>query len=129
MNFSVEIFLFPCIVSLKGYNIHNRRHKKMQSKNMQQELQDKINSLFPIAKGSLRKVKKSCSRPGCKLCSSGEKHSAWLFTYYLDGKQYSKHVPKNKVEMLQQALINGRKLEQLMIEAGLELLNKEKKDS
>lgn len=78
--------------------------------------------LYPVAKGSLREVRKSCSRPGCKACASGKRHPAWLISYYLDGRQYSKHVPKPMVKEMKKALENGRRLEYLMVLSGIELL-------
>lgn len=78
--------------------------------------------IYPAVKGSMREVRRNCSRPGCKTCSSGQRHPAWLLTYYLDGKQYSKHVPKPMVEEMRKALENGRKLEDLMVLSGVYLI-------
>jgi len=39
------------------------------------------------------------------------------------------NVPKDKVKTMQEALINGRKLEQLILESGLEILKKRKTSS
>ena len=86
-----------------------------------------ITDLWPVAKGSLREVQKSCSRSGCKVCGSGGKHSAWLFTFYLDGKQHSKHVPKPMVSKVLKALENGRELEKLIVLSGLDFMNEQKK--
>ena len=41
-------------------------------------------------------------------------------TYYLDGKQRSKHIPLALVDDVKQALENGRKLEELLLRTGLE---------
>ena len=81
-----------------------------------------VSELYPAVKGSVREVKKGCGYKSCKLCASGEKHQAYLFTYYKDGKQCSHHVPKPKLEELRKALENGRELERLMVENALELL-------
>ncbi len=78
--------------------------------------------LYPAAKGSLREVKRNCSRPGCKTCKSGQRHPAWLITYYLYGRQYSKHVPKPMVEEMKMALENGRRIEELMVLSGVSLI-------
>jgi hypothetical protein len=86
----------------------------------------KVAALYPVAKGSLREVRRNCSRPGCGTCSSGKRHPAWLMTYYLDGIQHSKHVPMEMVKELKKALSNGRKLEDSMILAGLEMLDEHK---
>jgi len=99
----------------------------MENSNAQEKWTKKTSSLWPVAKGSLREVKKTCSQKNCKACLSGERHPAWLFTYYMDGKQFSKHVPKSQVEKLKKALVNGRTLERLILESGLHILNENKK--
>jgi len=98
----------------------------MKNSRAQEKWTREVAALWPIAKGSLREVKKSCSRKNCKACLSGKKHQAWLFTYYLDGKQHSKHVPKSEVETLKKALSNGRVLERMIMESGLQLLGENK---
>ncbi len=88
---------------------------------------EEVGELYPVAKGSVREVKKGCGYASCKRCASGEKHQAYLFTYYQNGKQKSHHVPKPKLAGIQQALENGRKLEQLMVESALSLIQTDRK--
>ena len=83
-----------------------------------------VREFGPVAKGSLTEVRKSCSRPGCTVCKSGAKHPAWLFTYRQDGKAFSLHVPRDLAGTVRLAIGNGRRLEQLMVEAGVELIRK-----
>lgn len=78
--------------------------------------------LFPAAKGSVREVKRGCGYPTCKRCASGEKHQGFLFTYYIDGRQKSHNVPKNKVEALKKALENGKRVEQVMVQNALAMI-------
>lgn len=85
-----------------------------------------VAGLYPAAKGSMRQVGRNCSRPGCRTCSSGERHPAWLLTYYLDGRQHSKHVPKAMAGRMRKALENGRKIEELMVLAGVGLIEADK---
>lgn len=99
----------------------------METQDVEVRWMRKVAKLYPAAKGSLREVRKNCSHPGCKVCSSGERHPAWLLTYYLDGKQCSKHVPKKIVGVMKKALANGRKLEDLMVASGLEVIDAYKK--
>jgi hypothetical protein len=88
---------------------------------------EEVAALYPAAKGSVREVKKGCGYKTCKLCASGEKHQAYLFTYYEDGKQRSHHVPKPKLEALLNALENGRALERLMVKNALSLIKTDRK--
>jgi hypothetical protein len=95
----------------------------MDEKTRRNEWMKKAGGLFPAAKGSLREVLRNCSRPSCGTCSPGKKHRAWLFTYYLDGKQRSKHVPKSAVKELKKALANGRRMEKAMVLSALGLID------
>ena len=88
---------------------------------------ERIIKLFPAAKGSVREVKKGCGYASCKRCASGEKHQAYLFTYYQNGKQKSHHVPKPKLAAIQEALENGREIERLMVEQALTLIKTDRK--
>ncbi len=92
-----------------------------------QEWLDTMVKLYPAAKGSVREVKKCCGYKSCKRCASGEKHQAFLFTYYQDGKQRSHHVPKPKLQALRDALENGREIERLMVENALSLIQSDRR--
>jgi hypothetical protein len=83
---------------------------------------ERIEALWPLAKGSVSEVRKPCTRPGCKACASGQKHPALIFTYRKDGKLRCRHVRPGQEAVLRQAIENGRALERLLVEAGEELL-------
>ena len=83
---------------------------------------ERIEALWPLAKGSVSEVRKPCTRPGCKACASGQKHPALIFTYRKDGKLRCRHVRPGQEAVLRQAIENGRTLERLLVEAGEELL-------
>lgn len=82
---------------------------------------EEVGTLWPAAKGSVREVRKGCGHESCALCASGEKHQAYLLTYYQDGKQRSHHVPKPKLEALLKALENGKELERLMVRSAVDM--------
>ena len=94
----------------------------MKTYTPKQEFLKQVRRSWPVAKGSLREVRKSCSQPGCKACAEGVKHPAWLFTYRKDGKLHSLHVPREMAPTVRQAIENGRKLEQMLVDAGVELI-------
>ncbi len=94
----------------------------MREKEVRAKWLEEVEKLWPIAKGSVREVKKKCNRKGCKACAAGEKHTAWLMTFYQDGKQSSRHVPIPMLETVKTALENGRKLEALMVQTGLDFI-------
>ena len=79
--------------------------------------------LWPVAKGSVREYKQKCKS------KSGEGHPVWQMTYYQEGKQKSKHIPKWLIGELKEALENGRKLEELLGKAGLAFIEERKRDA
>jgi hypothetical protein len=82
--------------------------------------------LWPVAKGSVREYKQKCKKAGCKRCASGEGHPVWQMTYYENGRQRSKHVPRWMIDDLKKALENGRRLEELLVQAGLGFIEEAK---
>jgi len=81
-----------------------------------------VSRLWPVARGSLSYVRKPCVHPNCQACARGDKHPSWIFTVYHEGKQRCLYVPEDLVVTLQQAIANGRKVEQLLAECGAALV-------
>jgi hypothetical protein len=65
--------------------------------------------VWPIAEGSLSLRKSRCVRKNCSACSSGDGH----VSYVLD----------ELAPEVQQAIENGRQLQELMNEAGVRLVH------
>ncbi|MDD5598044.1 MAG: hypothetical protein PHV82_08870 [Victivallaceae bacterium] len=82
-----------------------------------------------IAKGSIRQYKRNCGKKSCPKCASGERHLTYQMTYYKDGRQHSRYVGPTQIEEFRQAIANGRKLEELMVDFGLEYLKILKKQA
>ncbi len=85
-------------------------------------LREALGQWWPVAKGSVSRVRKPCIRPTCKACASGEKHPVWLFSFRQAGRRRCMYVPQRLVPTLQRAIENGRRLEALMVEAGAVLV-------
>jgi hypothetical protein len=92
-----------------------------------QQIRRMLRELWPVAKGSLSRVRKPCVRANCKACASGEKHPAWLFTFRQAGRQRCMYVADRAVPLLQKALENGRKLEQLTVACGAALVSESRR--
>lgn len=92
---------------------------------------DEVARLWPVAKGSLAEVRKPCGRKGCVPCQEGRKHPAFIFTFRQSGKTLCRHVPRDLVPRLRQAIANGRRMEEVLIKAGegLILLNRLDKEN
>ena len=78
--------------------------------------------LTPVARGTVSLVRKPCNRPNCKLCKSGKKHSALIFTCRVDGKGKCFHVQPKHEAIMRRAVENGKRLEALMAQAGVDLV-------
>jgi hypothetical protein len=81
-----------------------------------------IEKLWPAIKGSLAEVRKPCIRPNCPACARGDKHSAHILAFTEKGRRRCMYVPAELVPQLQQALRNGRALEEFLYQLGPELL-------
>lgn len=79
-----------------------------------------VASLWPVAKGSVALVRRPCIRANCPACRTGRKHAAWIFTFRQGGRQHSRYVPREWALLLKEAVANGRRLEALMTQAGVE---------
>ncbi len=96
---------------------------KMTEKELMREWLAEIKKIGIVAKGSIRQYKRNCGSKNCRKCASGERHPTHQMTYYIDGKQHSKYIGPTQLEGIQQAISNGRKLEELMVRFGLEYLD------
>jgi hypothetical protein len=81
-----------------------------------------LEKLWPPIKGSLAQVRKPCIRPNCPACARGEKHPAYILSFTDKGRRRCMYVPAELVPQLQQALHNGRVLEESLYQLGPELL-------
>ena len=81
-----------------------------------------IVQLWPAAKGSVAEVRKPCTRAGCKACAEGRKHRAFILGYTQGGKRRCLYVPADQVAALRAAIANGRRIEQLLSQCGVEMV-------
>lgn len=77
-----------------------------------------VEKLWPIAGGSLSLRKNRCIRSGCQACQSGEGHPSYALHYRFKGRQSSIYVPDDLSEEMEGAVLRGRKLQELIVEAG-----------
>lgn len=85
--------------------------------------QKAIESLGPVAAGSLSLRKSPCIRRNCPVCASGEGHSSYALYGRLQGKRFSVYVPDDLVPQIQEAIANGRRVQELVSEAGVRYAN------
>jgi hypothetical protein len=82
------------------------------------EIGRQAKALGPALKGSLAKVYKPCIRKNCPLCERGDKHPAWILTVSQKGHRRCLYVPQELVPVIQQAIENGRKIEEWLSDQG-----------
>src|SRR4030042_6867407 len=81
-----------------------------------------VQKCWPAVKGSLAEVRKPCVRPRCQACAEGRKHPAFIFSCRLNGRQRCMYVARELVPALRRAIRNGRRLEALMVEMGMNMI-------
>ena len=77
-----------------------------------------VHDLWPVALGSLSLRKSPCIRQHCKLCESGKGHASYALYGKKGKRRFSIYVPEDLAPAIEQAIQNGRDLQQLMAEAG-----------
>ncbi len=89
---------------------------------LRQNFLRQLEKLWPPIKGSLAEVRKPCIRPNCPACARGDKHPVYILSFTDKGRRRCMYVPAEMVSPLQQALRNGRALEEFLYQLGPELL-------
>jgi hypothetical protein len=89
---------------------------------LQRRLRNKLKSYWPALKGSLALVYKPCIRSNCRACASGKKHPNWLLAFSDKGRRRCLYVPGKLVPAVKRALLNGRRVEQLLYQMGPALI-------
>lgn len=85
-----------------------------------------VQKLWPIAGGSISLRKSPCIREHCSACASGVGHSSYALSGYRGKRRFSVYVPDRLAPEIQQAVENGRALQELMKEAGLRYVRAQK---
>jgi hypothetical protein len=78
-----------------------------------------VQGLWPIAEGSLSLRKSPCIRENCSACARGEGHPSYVLYGRRGGRRFSIYVPDELAPEIQKAVENGRRLKDLMNEAGV----------
>ena len=78
-----------------------------------------VQKLSPVATGSLSLRKSPCIRKNCPACARREGHASYALYGRRDGKRFSIYVPDDLVPEVREAIANGRRVEELVNEAGV----------
>ena len=87
-----------------------------------------IRKMWPVAEGSLSLRKSPCIRKNCTACASGKGHRSYVLYGRRGKRRISIYVPEDLVPQVEEALENGRRLQQLMSNAGVRYVQAMKGD-
>ncbi len=82
-----------------------------------------LETLWPLAGGSLSLRKNRCIRPTCSLCRSGEGHPTYALHMRWEGQQTSIYVPDELADEVARAVDNRKRLQKLLVELGRRYVN------
>lgn len=106
----------PAMQRKKG---SRRRVGKESTEDLRQEFLAAVSKLWPVAGGSLSLRKSSCVRERCKACESGAGHPRYGLWGRSGTERFSLYIAEELVPELEQALLNGQALQQLVREMGV----------
>lgn len=78
----------------------------------------RLESLWPVAGGSLSLRKSPCIRARCSACETGEQHASYVLYGRQAGQRFALYVPDELAGPLERAVANGRAVQALVTEAG-----------
>jgi uncharacterized protein DUF6788 len=78
-----------------------------------------IRQMWPVAVGSLSLRRGRCIRPNCPACASGKLHTNYALYGRRGSRRFSLYVPERLVPEVERAIRNGRRLHELINEAGI----------
>lgn len=87
-----------------------------------------VGKLWPVAGGSLSWRKNSCGREQCTACKSGAGHPGYGLWGRSGERRFGLYVPTELASELEQALANGRALQQLVLELGVRYTQARKRE-
>ncbi|MCI0628551.1 MAG: hypothetical protein L0387_44040 [Acidobacteria bacterium] len=103
-------------------------NKEETSEKVRIWFQTTIQKMWPVAEGSLSLRKSPCIRENCQACAKGKGHLSYVL-YGREGKRrFSIYVPEALVPEIEKALANGRRLQQVMNEAGVRYVHALKRE-
>ena len=116
---AVEQLLAKCFVYMYNHTYTKMTNKSDTPAAVRKWFRRITEQLWPIAIGSLSLRKGPCIRERCPACASGKGHSSYALYGRSGKKRFSIYVPERLVPEVRTAIRNGRRLEELINEAGV----------
>jgi hypothetical protein len=114
INHLAHIFL-----SIYHMCVYNHTYMNETPEQVIRWFQAAVEKLSPIAAGSLSLRKSPCIRENCPACANGEGHASYVLYGRFKGKRFSIYVPNDLVPQIKEAIANGRRIQEMMSEAGI----------
>jgi len=111
-----------------GAILHLYMNKNETSEDVRRWFLRAIKDLWPVALGSVSLRKSPCIRENCSACASGQGHSSYALSGYRGNRRFSVYVPDELAPDIQRALEKGRRVQDLLKEAGVRYLRAEKRE-
>jgi len=80
--------------------------------------QKAVRELWPVAIGSLSLRRSPCIRKHCRLCEAGQGHQSYALYGRKGTRRFAIYVPDELAPEVERAVHNGRRLQELVAEAG-----------
>jgi len=93
--------------------------KRETPENVHSWFTEAIRQMWPVAVGSLSLRRGRCIRPNCPACAAGELHTNYALYGRRGSRRFSLYVPERLVPEVERAIQNGRRLHELINEAGI----------
>lgn len=116
------------IVLCTGVTSHLYMTKNESSQDVRHWFLHAIKDVWPVALGSVSLRKSPCIRKNCSMCASGQGHSSYALSGYRGKRRFSIYVPDELAPDIQRALQQGRRLQDLLKEAGVRYLRARKRE-
>ncbi len=94
-------------------------HRQETVAELRREFLAVVGKLWPVAGGSLSWRKNSCMRERCAACAGGVGHPGYGLWGRSGEQRFGLYVPAELAPELEQALRNGRALQELVLEMGV----------
>jgi len=95
-----------------------RLRRNERPERVKEWFQAAIVELWPVALGSLSLRRSPCIRNHCRLCQTGEGHQSYALYGRKGKRRFVIYVPDELAPEVERAVRNGRRLQELLAEAG-----------
>ena len=95
-----------------------RLRRNERPERVKEWFQAAIGELWPVALGSLSLRRSPCIRNHCRLCQRGEGHQSYALYGRKGKRRFVIYVPDELAPEVERAVRNGRRLQELLAEAG-----------